>query len=173
VYSYKGGQSRTFSDISEEIKQHSISLIELTGGEPLAQKNTPQLIHLLLEDGYKVLIETSGSEPIEGLDPRTHIIMDLKCPDSKMEHHNRYENIPHLKDTDEVKFVVASRADFDWSIATIQKYRLESRCKILMSCAFGLIQPAQLVEWMLESKVDARLNLQQHKYIWSPKAKGV
>lgn len=173
VYSYKGGETSSIPDIFKEISQHGISLVELTGGEPLAQDHTPQLIHSLLEEGYTVLVETSGSEPIENLDPRTHVIMDLKCPDSKMENHNRYENIPYLKQSDEVKFVVASRKDFDWSIEIIQQHRLETKCKILMSCAFGLVQPADLVAWMLESKVDARLNLQQHKYIWSPKAKGV
>ncbi len=173
VYSYKAGEAYSISNISEQVKRHGISLVEITGGEPLAQPNTPQLIHYLLQQGYEVLIETSGSEPIDTLDPRTHIIMDLKCPDSKMEQHNLYKNIEYLKASDEVKFVIASRKDFDWALDTIKQYHLEDICKILLSCAFGLIQPAELVSWMLEAKVKARLNLQQHKYIWSPKAKGV
>lgn len=99
--------------------------------------------------------------------------MDLKCPGSGMADRNRWENLEHLKRTDEIKFVIADRADFDWAVMTMREYHLDERCDVLLSAAFGILKPADLVNWMLEEKLTARLNLQQHKYIWHPRAKGV
>ena len=174
VYGFKGGQRMTFEQIFAELDRLAVPLIELTGGEPLAQEGTVELISELIQHGYKVMIETSGSESIAQLHPATHIIMDLKCPGSGMEDRNLYQNLFHLKATDEIKFVIADRSDFEWARDLITRESLDSRFAVLFSAAFGLLQPQQLVEWMLEEGlVRVRLNLQQHKYIWNPRAKGV
>lgn len=174
VYGFKGGQTQSFDEIFAEVDRLGIPLVELTGGEPLAQPQTPTLIQELIHLGYRVMIETSGSESIAPLAPETHIIMDLKCPGSGMSDRNLWTNLDHLKPSDEIKFVIADRRDFDWAKDIIQKERLTERFQILFSPAFGLLQPQELVEWILEaSLVKVRLNLQQHKYIWHPRAKGV
>ncbi|RZA18089.1 MAG: hypothetical protein EOP10_21635 [Proteobacteria bacterium] len=120
------------------------------------------------------MIETSGSESVETLDSRIHIIMDLKCPGSGMENRNHYANLQWLKPSDEIKFVIADRNDYEWARNLVRMESLDTRFNILFSTAFGLLKPDVLVEWMLEDKLSrVRLNLQQHKYIWKPTAKGV
>jgi len=160
-------------DIMAEVERLGVPLVELTGGEPLAQEATPQLAKLLVDKGYKVLIETSGSEPISALHPAVHVIMDLKCPDSGMSDRNLWVNLEHLKPSDEIKLVVSSRNDFDWALEVIARERLDKRFQLLFSCAWGHVAPKDLAAWMLESRVHARMQLQQHKYIWGPRAKGV
>ncbi len=172
TYSFEGGKHVTVEDILVQVAQHGIPLVELTGGEPLAQKETIKLAQLLGDQGYKVLIETGGSEDVSQLDARVHIIMDIKCPGSGMVDRNLWSNIDSLKTSDEIKFVMAHREDYDWALRVINERKLE-RFNLLFSPAFGLLQPKQLAEWMVEDKVKARLNLQQHKYIWHPRAKGV
>ena len=162
----------TVEDILAQVGQNGIPLVELTGGEPLAQKETIMLAQMLGDQGYKVLIETGGSEDVSQLDARVHIIMDIKCPGSGMVDRNLWSNIDSLKTSDEIKFVLAHREDYDWALRVINERKLE-RFNLLFSPAFGLLQPKQLAEWMVEDKVKARLNLQQHKYIWHPRAKGV
>jgi 7-carboxy-7-deazaguanine synthase len=161
------------AQIMQKVKEIGIPLVELTGGEPLAQEGCVKLADTLLAEGYKVLIETSGSEDVSRLAKEVHIIMDLKAPGSKMEHKNRMENLTHLKPTDEIKMVLADRDDFVWAKNTISKYKLSERFNVLLSCAFGLLNPKDLAEWILEAKLNVRLNLQQHKYIWHPRTKGV
>jgi len=174
VYGFHGGKQQSFEEIFAELDRLGCPLVEITGGEPLAQEQTPGLIAELIKLGYKVMIETSGSEAIECLHPETHIIMDLKCPDSGMEDRNLYDNLSHLKSTDEIKFVIASRKDFEWARDRVRSGDLDRRFQILFSSAFGLVKPADLVEWMLEERLHrVRLNLQQHKFIWNPRAKGV
>ncbi|MEI6833457.1 MAG: radical SAM protein [bacterium] len=172
TYSFEGGKPLTVEDILAQVGQHGIPLVELTGGEPLAQKETIKLAQMLGDQGYKVLIETGGSEDVSQLDARVHIIMDIKCPGSGMVDRNLWSNIDSLKTSDEIKFVIAHREDYDWALRVINGRKLE-RFNLLFSPAFGLLQPKQLAEWMVEDKVKARLNLQQHKYIWHPRAKGV
>jgi len=172
TYSFEGGKPVTVEDILAQVGQNGIPLVELTGGEPLAQKETIKLAQLLGDQGYKVLIETGGSEDVSQLDARVHIIMDIKCPGSGMVDRNLWSNIDSLKTSDEIKFVIAHREDYDWALRVINERKLE-RFNLLFSPAFGLLQPKQLAEWMVEDKVKARLNLQQHKYIWHPRAKGV
>lgn len=173
VYSFNGGKSYSIDDVVAEVTRLGMPLVELTGGEPLAQTAAAELVKALADQGQKVLIETGGSEPIAPVVEHAHIIMDIKCPGSRMEERNRWENIPLLKKTDEVKFVIADRQDFDWALAVIERYDLLNICQILFSPAFGLLKPKDLVEWMVALKLPVRLNLQQHKYIWSPTAKGV
>lgn len=162
------------SDIISEVDRLGVRLVELTGGEPLAQESTPDLMSALVARGYKVLIETSGSESLARLPSEAHVVMDIKCPDSKMEGRNRLENLLLLKPTDEVKLVLASRADYEWARGLIQAEHLDERFHVLLSCAWGLVQPKDLAAWMVEDRLDrVRLQLQQHKYIWGPRAKGV
>lgn len=160
-------------EVMAKVKEIGLPLVELTGGEPLAQNACIPLAQRLVKEGYKVLIETSGSEDVSKLDSRVHIIMDLKAPGSKMDGRNLWSNLEHLKPTDEIKIVLSHRQDFDWAVEIIKSYKLEDRFNVLLSCAFGLLQPKDLVDWMLELKLRARLNLQQHKYIWHPRTKGV
>lgn len=173
AYAFAGGKTMTPGQIMAEVRSAGLPLVELTGGEPLAQAETAGLAGQLLEAGYEVLIETGGSEDVSVLDDRVHIIMDVKCPGSGMEDRNREENFRHLKPTDELKFVLADEADFHWAAAMIRRLELDQRFQVLMSPAFGLMQPRDLVALMLDSGLRVRLNLQLHKYIWHPRKKGV
>jgi 7-carboxy-7-deazaguanine synthase len=170
AYGFEGGEVLEFEVLYQRIAELNCSHVELTGGEPLAQDQCIPFMRGLVDRGYTVMIETGGSEPIEEVPSEVHIIMDLKCPQSGMVEKNRFENIAHLKPTDEVKFVIADRADFDWAIEQINLYDLPNP---LMSVAFALLQPATLVEWILASKKPIKLNMQIHKYIWHPRTKGV
>ena len=172
-YSFKGDNQHSFAEIIKKVKTFSSKHVEITGGEPLAQANTIDLMHELIKLDYKVLLETGGSITIESVPEEVHIIMDVKCPGSKMEQHNLYTNIEKLKPSDEVKFVITDKDDFIWTVKTIKKYNIDKKAKILLSPAWGLLPPKLLVEWMLAIDIECRLNLQVHKWIWSPKQKGV
>jgi 7-carboxy-7-deazaguanine synthase len=173
TYGFDGGTSMTLDEIMAKVDALGVPLVELTGGEPLAQKNCATLAKRLVDKGYKVLIETGGSEPVEVLPQEVHIIMDLKCPGSKMDGRNLWRNLDVLKLTDEIKMVIADRADYEWARSRIQEHKLTDRFKVLLSPAFGLLQPKDLVEWLLADKLNVRLNLQLHKFIWHPRTKGV
>jgi 7-carboxy-7-deazaguanine synthase len=162
------------AQIVEQVLAFGCPLVEITGGEPLLQRNVLPLMAELCDRGETVLIETSGAHDISGIDSRVHRIMDLKTPDSGESHRNRYENIFHLTERDEVKFVIGSRDDYVWSKEMIGKFDLVSRCgTVLLSPVFGRIDPREIVEWLLEDNLRVRFQLQLHKFIWSPEAKGV
>lgn len=173
VYSFEGGDTLSVEQIVEKVKAFGPKLVELTGGEPLAQANASKLCEALLADGYNVMIETSGSFDVSVLPSKVHIVMDLKCPDSGMSEKNMWDNLTHLKPSDDLKFVVANYEDFLWADKIIKDHQLGEKLNTLLSPAFGLVKPDDLVSWMLESKTPARLNLQIHKYIWNPRKKGV
>lgn len=173
VYSFEGGKTLALSEVVAEVERLGMPLVELTGGEPLAQAATAGLVRQLVERGHKVLIETGGSESVADVVDHAHLIVDVKCPGSGMEERNRWENLELLKPSDELKFVLANRDDFNWALAHIREKRLSERFHVLLSCAFGLLQPKDLAGWMVEERLNCRLNLQQHKYIWHPRAKGV
>lgn len=173
AYAFKGGEEKSVAEILQEVDRLGIRLVELTGGEPLAQAATPTLASELIRAGFQVLIETSGSEDLATLPAETHIIMDIKCPGSGMVERNLWENLALLKPTDEVKFVLAGREDYEWARQMIASHRLESKCKVLLSCAWGLLHPKDLAAWLVQDPLNCRLQLQQHKYIWGPRAKGV
>lgn len=172
-YAFQGGESQSIEEIVAAVLAEGIPLVELTGGEPMAQAATPSLMEALLAAGLQVMVETGGSESLAAIPVSVHIIMDIKCPGSGMESRNRWENMAFLKPSDEIKFVIADRADFDWAVSKIRAEGLEQRFQLLMSAAFGLLKPADLVSWILAERLKVRLNLQQHKYIWNPRAKGV
>jgi 7-carboxy-7-deazaguanine synthase len=149
-------------------------LVELTGGEPLLQPGAIPLLRELCDAGKRVLLETSGEAPIDAVDPRVHKIMDLKAPGSAECHQNRWSNLEHLTANDEIKFVLADRVDYEWMKATIRERRLAERVPTLLaSCVFGSLDPSELVAWVLRDRLEVRVQLQLHKYIWGRDRQGV
>jgi len=172
-YAFYEGEDTSIEEILNEVKKFNCKLVEVTGGEPLVQNETLELMKRLCNEGFDVMLETGGSLPIKDIDDRVLIIMDLKCPSSKMEKKNLYENIKFLKPKDELKFVIGNREDYDWSKEIISEYDLKDKSKILFSVVFGELEPVSLVNWIIEDKLDVRYQLQMHKYIWHPEEKGV
>jgi 7-carboxy-7-deazaguanine synthase len=173
-YAFYEGKKKTLHDIVDTVSAFRCLLVEITGGEPLLQKNVLPLMSILCDTGYTVLLETSGAHDISKVDPRVHRIMDLKTPGSEEVDKNLWSNIDHLTLRDEVKFVMGSREDYEWSRDKVQQYDLSSRCRaVLFSPIFGRIDPRQIVEWILADKLDVRFQLQMHKFIWSPTQRGV
>ncbi|NUN97128.1 MAG: radical SAM protein [Candidatus Omnitrophica bacterium] len=174
AYAFSGGTRTPISGILEAVEASGISLVEVTGGEPLAQPNCPLLCRRLVDAGFTVLIETAGSHPLELLPEGVIRIMDLKCPGSGEMESNLWSNLDQLVWRDEIKFVIADRADFEWARGVVRTYRLERRVNaILFSPVFGEIDPAELVEWILEENLPVRFQLQLHKFIWDPSRTGV
>jgi len=172
-YAFYEGEWKSLDQIVAEVAQFGCNLVELTGGEPLLQKESFALIDKLIEAGFTVLIETSGSIPLEKLNPEAIKIMDIKCPGSKMEHKNHWPNVDYLTPKDEVKFVLADRADYDWAVDIMRKYRLDKKATVLFSSVFDKLESMKVVEWILQDKLPVRFQLQMHKYIWHPETKGV
>lgn len=171
-FTFTGGTTMTLDRIIAEVEEYDCELVELTGGEPLLQPEIYELATRLADAGLTILIETGGHRDVSKLDPRVIRIMDLKCPASGECEKNLWSNLEHLRPVDEVKFVIANRDDYDWTLETIREHRLEDRVKLLVSTAFGMIDPDRVVEWMLADKLRARFQLQLHKYIWPPDARG-
>jgi 7-carboxy-7-deazaguanine synthase len=172
-YAFYDGKDMSLGEIIEEVSKLDCKLVELTGGEPLFQEETIELMKRLSDEGFDVMLETSGSLPIQNVDKRVMIILDNKCPSSKMIKKNLYENFEFVKSTDEIKFVIGTREDYDWTKEIIARYDLPKKCSILFSVVFGKLEPVTLVNWILEDKLDVRFQLQLHKFIWEPNAKGV
>lgn len=172
-YAFYEGYDKSVEEVIEEVKKYNCNLVEVTGGEPLVQKESLDLMKKLCDEGFEVLLETGGSLPIKDVDKRVRIILDLKCPSSKMMRKNLYENIDHLKPIDEVKFVIGTREDYEWSKEQIEKYKLNEKFTVLFSVVFGELEPVTLVNWILEDKLNVRYQLQMHKFIWQPDTKGV
>jgi 7-carboxy-7-deazaguanine synthase len=162
------------NEIVDKITAFRCPLVEITGGEPLLQKNVLPLMSMLCDTGHTVLLETSGAHDISKVDSRVHRIMDLKTPGSGEVDKNLWSNIDYLTPRDEVKFVLGSREDYEWARDKVQRYNLSSRCHaVLFSPIFGRIDPREIVEWILADKLDVRFQLQMHKFIWSPTKRGV
>jgi 7-carboxy-7-deazaguanine synthase len=172
-YAFYEGKDLSVDEIIDKIKEYNCSLVEITGGEPLFQNESLDLMKQLADSGFEVLLETGGSLPVKDVDQRVKVIMDLKTPSSGMMKKNLYENINHLKKEDEVKFVIGSREDYLWSKDILQKYSLYNKCEILFSVVFGKLLPVELVNWILEDNLNVRFQLQMHKFIWKPDQKGV
>jgi 7-carboxy-7-deazaguanine synthase len=165
-FTFTGGTQMTLDQTMAEVEKYDCEMVELTGGEPLLQPDIYALATRLADARYTVLIETGGHRDISKLDPRVIRIMDLKCPASGECERNLWSNLEQLRPVDEVKFVIADRADYEWMLKTVRERCLEDRAKLLISTAFGTIESEQVVGWMLEDKVRARFQLQLHKYIW-------
>jgi len=172
-HAFYAGDWMTVDDIITRVTEFGLSLVEITGGEPLLQPACGRLAQGLLDAGYTVLCETSGSLPIDRLPAGVIKIMDLKCPSSGEVQRNDWTNIAKLQPHDEIKFVVGDREDLDWAAGVIAQYRLADRCALLMSPVFGEIEPRQLAEWIMQQRLPVRFQLQMHKFIWDPAAAGV
>ncbi len=178
-YAFHGGTPRTLDEIVDEVRSIGTSLVEITGGEPLSHPNAFVLAKRLLDEGFTVLVETSGAFDVAPLDPRAHRIMDLKCPGSGESDKNLWENLDHLTDQDEVKFVVLDRTDYEWARDTIRERGLDRRLEegtlgdLLMSPVWGACDLLDLAGWILEDRLPVRLQTQLHKHIWEPDARGV
>jgi 7-carboxy-7-deazaguanine synthase len=172
-YAKTGGQDMSITAVLDQVAALGHNLVEITGGEPLYQAGAPDLISTLCQSGYSVLVETNGCEEISGLDGRAQMIMDIKCPSSGMSGHTLWQNIEALKPTDEVKLVLADRADYEYARQVINERNLAGRCGILLSSVHGQLDPRLAVEWLLADKLPVRFQLQLHKYIWPPDARGV
>jgi len=172
-YAFYDGENLSVDAIIKKVESYNCNLVEITGGEPLLQNEVHQLMHKLCDNNFTVLLETSGSLSIEQVDKRVINILDFKTPSSKMDKKNRFQNVDLLKLTDEVKFVIGSKDDYNWSKEIIQKYKLDAKVKILFSSVFGKVEHKELVEWILEDNLNVRYQLQMHKYIWDPNKTGV
>ena len=199
AYAFTEGKKRTLAEIQVEanrlarayIQERRKPLVELTGGEPLLQKNSLPLMKALCDDGFTVLLETSGAHDISQVDPRVRRIMDLKCPSSGESERNRLENLPHLKSTDEIKFVIGTREDYEWAKEKIASHQLEGLCPLLFSWVHPLapeqqhgslkrvpagqtpISRQELAERIITDALPVRFQVQLHKVIWPPDQRGV
>jgi len=174
-YTFTGGERFSFDEIFTKLREFGCNLVEVTGGDPLAQKNVFPFIEKLLDDGYEVLIETGGFFSTENVDARAKIILDVKCPASGESKRNHWANLERLRrEKDEVKFVIADLNDWEFAKDIIGKYDLENRTKeILISPIFGVENLAEISETVARSSLKVRLNLQLHKYIWGKDVHGV
>ncbi|MBU8909671.1 MAG: radical SAM protein [Desulfobacterales bacterium] len=173
-YANEEYHSMTFDQILKKVASYNCNLIEVTGGEPLLQDDTPALISMLLKKKYQVLLETNGSKSIKNIDSDCIKIIDIKCPSSNESDSFLSENINCLTEHDEIKFVIGSRKDYEFAKSIIKNELPEiSQKKIHLSPVFGQISPKTLAAWMIEDNLPARLSLQQHKIIWDPDKRGV
>lgn len=173
-YAFYQGEDLTIDEIINKVKNYNCKLVELTGGEPLVQKEDCLiLLKILCDLNYDVIIETGGSISIAEIDSRVKIIMDLKTPSSQMEKKNLYSNLNFIKSTDEIKFVIGNYEDYLWSVNKIKEFNLDEKCTILFSPVFNAIKPVEIVNWILRDNLNVKFQLQLHKYIWDPQTRGV
>ncbi|CAN5411912.1 7-carboxy-7-deazaguanine synthase QueE [soil metagenome] len=164
----------TGKEIIAEVERIGCSFVEFTGGEPLEQPEVLPLMAHLCDVGYTVAVETGGHIEVSSVDTRVVRIVDVKCPDSKMEPLNHWENLEALRPSDEIKFVLASRRDYEFARDVIRRYDLPRlTTAVLLSCVFGALEFRDVVEWILADKLDVRFQLQMHKFIWHPETRGV
>jgi 7-carboxy-7-deazaguanine synthase len=174
-YTFTGGDHLSIEDVMRRVGDFDCRLVEVTGGEPLAQREALPLIRRLCDEGYEVLIETGGFVSTQDVDPRAAIILDVKCPASGEAERNHWPNLEHLRaDRDEVKFVVACRADWDFTREVVKLYDLEHRARaVLISPVWGETDLRELADWVATSGMKVRMQLQMHKYIWGADVHGV
>ena len=172
-YAFYGGHDCSIDEVLAKVQTYGCRLVEITGGEPLAQTESLPLMARLCDADYTVLLETSGSIEIAPVDPRVHIILDVKCPGSGMTERMHWPNLAGLTAKDEAKFVLADRADYDWAKEILARHHLADRCSVLFSPVFGSLDLRQLAEWILADRLPVRFQLQMHKYIWAPDMRGV
>ena len=169
-YSFYGGDWHAIDDILAEVARHDVKHVCVTGGEPLSQKRCLILLRKLCDAGYEVSLETSGAIDVAPVDPRVHKVMDLKAPDSGESARNLWSNLDHLLPHDQIKIVIASRVDYEWSRAMLLEHALAQRCMVLFSPVHGAVQPRELAEWIIEDKLPVRFQMQLHKLLWNDAA---
>ena len=173
AYAFDVGTEQTLVEILETVDALGQPVVEVTGGEPLLQKETPDLMQRLLDKGYQVLIETGGSLDISVVPEGVVRIIDIKCPGSGESGRNRWDNLDALREGDQIKFVLADRDDYCWARDVIGKHRLDTRSMVLLSPVHGELNAQELVQWVLEDKLNVRIQVQLHKFIWPPETRGV
>lgn len=173
-YAFFAGEDMPLEAVIEQVRRYDCRLVEVTGGEPLEQAAALPLMARLCDDGYEVMLETGGHMDISVVDPRVKRIVDLKTPSSGMMKRNRYENVQHLTNRDEVKFVIGSREDFEWAKEEVEKYDLSNKVEaVLFSPVWGNVQPIDLANWIMESGTNVKFQMQLHKLLWSPNTRAV
>lgn len=172
-YAREGGEPMSLAAVAAAVVREGLHTVEVTGGEPLHQQGTPDLLRALVATGRRVLLETNGSLPLDGVPPEVCVVMDLKAPGSGMAAFNRWENLARLKPTDEVKVVCRDRRDYEWARDVLRERRVLGRARASLSPVWGEVQPAELARWMLEDRLDARLQLQLHRILWPTLDRGV
>ena len=165
-YAFNGGTKTTIDDIIATIESYDCPRVCVTGGEPLAQPECITLLRQLCDSGFQVSLETSGAMDVSLVDPRVIKVMDLKTPDSGELARNRYDNIYSLTDQDQVKFVIASKADYDWATMQVAQYQLSDKVEVLFSPVYEKLQPAKLAQWILKDRLEVRMQVQLHKVLW-------
>jgi len=173
THAFHSGENLSIDQIVDQVKSYGINLVEITGGEPLLQKEVFPLMESLLMNKFQVMLETSGSLSIKNVPKEVIKILDLKCPGSGEENKNLWENLNHLASTDEIKFVIADKVDYEWSKKVLQDYKFDKKIPILFSPVFEKLKLKDLTEWILADNLSVRLHTQLHKYIWDPKTIGV
>ncbi len=165
-YAFQGGSRLSIQDVLERVQPFRVRHVCVTGGEPLAQPACLELLAALCDAGYAVSLETSGALDIEAVDSRVTVVLDIKTPDSAESDRNLWENLAHLKPDDQVKFVICSRTDYDWSRKVLAERQLDQRCEVLFSPSWGQLPARELAEWVLADQLPVRFQLQLHKYLW-------
>ncbi|MDA8420398.1 MAG: 7-carboxy-7-deazaguanine synthase QueE [Pseudomonadota bacterium] len=165
-YAFQGGTWMSLGEIGDHIARHRPRYVTVTGGEPLVQRSCIALLEQLCDEGYEVSLETSGALDISPVDPRVSVVMDIKTPESGEEARNVYSNLEHIDANDQIKFVICSRADYEWSRAKLDELGLASRCEILFSPSHGVLAPRDLAEWILADNLPVRMQMQMHKLLW-------
>ncbi|MFT3713336.1 MAG: radical SAM protein [Archangium sp.] len=173
-FAFRGGTRRTVKDVVREVVAMKTPRVEITGGEPLLQPGVYPLMEQLLDAGLIVLLETSGAIDVREVPERVHAIVDMKTPSSKESDRNDLRNFDSMDARDELKFVIGSREDYEWSVRLMKEHRLSERpFSILFSSVFDKLHPRELAEWIIDDRLPVRFQLQQHKYVWEPNARGV
>jgi 7-carboxy-7-deazaguanine synthase len=173
-YAFTGGRSLSVDQVLDDVRALGGDLVELTGGEPLLQKDAVPLMQRLIDAGYEVLLETGGHVPLDDVPDPVRAIVDVKCPGSGEAARMHWPNLDHLSPHDEVKFVIQDRADFDYAADVVRRHNLPGRTRaVLFSPVHGVLAPAELARWILEAALPVRLQLQAHKYVWGADTRGV
>ncbi|HWK11024.1 MAG TPA: radical SAM protein [Vicinamibacterales bacterium] len=174
TYAFHEGTRMSVEDVVDKVRAYGCDVVEVTGGEPLLQKDVYPLMERLMADGHTVLLETGGHRSITAVPPGVHRIVDVKCPGSGESEKNCWENLAELRSTDEVKFVIKDRSDYEYARRIVRERALHERCgAVLFSPVHGVMNNRELAEWILEDRLPVRLQLQAHKYIWDPSTRGV
>ena len=173
-YAFTGGRPMDVEDVVRAVLALECPLVELTGGEPLLQRDAIPLMGRLIEESCEILLETGGHMPIDDVPEAVRVILDVKCPGSGEAERMCWPNLDRVGPRSEVKFVIRDRADFDYACGVVRRHQLDERAgAVLFSPVFGVLAPDELARWLLDARVPARLQLQAHKYIWAPETRGV
>jgi 7-carboxy-7-deazaguanine synthase len=166
AYAFHGGEWRTIEDLVRQVHELGSRYVCVTGGEPLAQKTCVELLRRLCDEGFRVSLETSGAMPLEDVDPRVVLVVDVKTPGSGEERRNLYGELERLQSKDQTKFVICNREDYEWSRAKVQELKLAHRCSVLFSPSHEQLAARELADWILEDRLPVRFQIQLHKYLW-------